>query len=226
MPLPFAAVWRAFEAWALPSACLACDAPASAGMLLCGPCRALLRPAPTTPVPALSHGGGTVHAAFVYDAGSAPLLTRYKFHDDLAAGRALAALAVPALRDAARPNALVPVPLHRRRLRQRGHDQALGLAQDWGRALGLPILVDTLRRERDTRPQTVLDAGERRRNLEGAFRMHAVCPPHVALVDDVLTTGSTARAAAEALRSAGAERVDVWVVARVPDRPNQGARLK
>lgn len=226
MPAPFAAVWRAFEAWALPATCLACDAPATSDLLLCVHCQAGLRPAPTTPAPALAGLEGSVHAAFTYDAASSPLLTRYKFHDDLPAGRALAALALPMLRDAARPQVLIPVPLHRRRLRQRGHDQALGLARDWGRALGLPILVDTLRRERDTRPQTVLDAAGRRRNLDGAFRMHAACPAHVALVDDVLTTGSTALAAAQALRAAGAERVDVWVVARAPDRPDQGARLK
>jgi ComF family protein len=214
MPTPFATVWRAFEAWALPPACLGCDAPAAPDTLLCAPCRALLRPAPATPAPAPSAIGGTVHAAFTYDAACAPLLARYKFHDDLAAGRSLAELSLPALRGVPRPEALVPVPLHRQRLRQRGHDQALGLARDWGRALRLPVLVDALRRERDTRPQTELDAGERRRNLDGAFRMHSPCPRHVAVVDDVLTTGSTAAAAVHALRAAGAERVDVWVVAR------------
>jgi ComF family protein len=226
MPAPFATVWHAFERWALPTACLGCDAPAPADTLLCAPCRALLRPAPTAPLPTLATSGGTVHAGFTYDAGTAPLLTRYKFHEDLAAGRALAALCLPSLLDAPRPEALVPVPLHRQRLRQRGHDQALGLARDWGRALGLPVLVDALRRERDTRPQTELDASERRRNLDAAFRMHRACPRHVAMVDDVLTTGSTALAAVQALRTAGAERVDVWVVARAPTPAGQAARLK
>ena len=223
---PFATVWHALEAWALPPLCLGCSAPAAADTLLCPPCAALLRPAPAGPLPALDAIGATVHAALAYDGASAPLLTRYKFHEDLAAGRALGALALPALRQAPRPQALVPVPLHRRRLRQRGHDQALGLARDWGHALGLPVLAGALRRERDTRPQTELDAGERRRNLEGAFRMHALCPPHVALVDDVLTTGSTAAAAVQALRAAGAKRVDVWVVARVPGGGDQPARAK
>lgn len=226
MPLPFAAVWHAFEAWALPTACLACDAPACAETLLCASCRAALRPAPVTPLPALHALGSALHASVLYDPASAPLLTRYKFHEDLAAGRALAALCVPGLRAAARPQALVPVPLHRRRLRQRGHDQALGLARDWGQALQVPVLVDALRRERDTRPQTALDATGRRRNLEAAFRMRGACPAHVAVVDDVLTTGSTALAAVQALRAAGAARVDVWVVARAPDRPAQAPRLK
>lgn len=217
MPAPFATVWRTFEAWALPAACLGCDAPAPADTLLCPPCRALLRPAPTAPNPALQALGTALHGAFCYDAASAPLLTRYKFHDDLAAGRALGALSLPVFRQALRPHALVPVPLHRRRLRQRGHDQALGLARDWGRALGLPVLVDALRRERDTRPQTELDAGGRARNLEAAFHARPGLPSHVALVDDVLTTGNTAAAAVRALRAAGVARVDVWVAARAPD---------
>jgi ComF family protein len=159
--------------------------------------------------------------AFRYDAASAPLLTRYKFHEDLAAGRSLAALSLPVFRDAPRPQALVPVPLHRRRLRERGHDQALGLARDWGRALGLPVLVDALHRERETRPQTELDARERHRNLEAAFRARSGLPAHVALVDDVLTTGSTAAAAVRTLQAAGVARVDVWVVAQAP-APGEG----
>ena len=221
MPAPFATVWRTFEAWALPSACLGCEAPAPADTLLCPPCRALLRPAPAAPVPALLALGAAVHVAFRYDAASAPLLTRYKFHEDLAAGRCLASLSLPTFRQAPRPQALVPVPLHRRRLRQRGHDQALGLARDWGRALGLPVLVDALHRERETRPQTELDARERHRNLEAAFRARSGLPAHVALVDDVLTTGSTAAAAVRTLQAAGVARVDVWVVAQAP-APGEG----
>jgi predicted amidophosphoribosyltransferase len=120
MPAPFATVWRTFEAWALPAACLGCEAPAAPDTPLCLPCQALLRPSPAGPVGALQALGAEVHAAFRYDDGSAPLLTRYKFHEDLAAGRAVAALALPMLRLAPRPEALVPVPLHRRRLRQRG----------------------------------------------------------------------------------------------------------
>jgi ComF family protein len=223
MRSPFATVWRAFTAWALPATCLGCEAAAEADTLLCPPCQGLLRPASRAPAPPLRGLGVDVHAAFRYDAAAAPLLTRYKFHEDLAAGRALAALALPTFRGVERPQALVPIPLHRHRLRQRGHDQALGLAQDWGRALRLPVLVDGLRRERDTRPQTELDARDRARNLDAAFQGRPGLPAHVALVDDVLTTGSTAAAAADALLTAGAARVDVWVVARAPPPGHEGA---
>jgi ComF family protein len=122
--------------------------------------------------------------------------------------------------------ALVPVPLHARRLRQRGHDQALGLARDWGRALGVPVIANALRRERDTQPQTELDGEARRRNLEGAFGMRGAAPVHVALVDDVLTTGSTLAAAVAALRAGGVRRIDAWVLARVGSAVPQPARTK
>jgi ComF family protein len=101
---------------------------------------------------------------------------------------------------------LVPIPLHRARLRQRGYDQALELAKPLARALHLPLLPDALRRVRATTPQSELDAARRKGNLRGAFTVapDARLPAHVALVDDVMTTGATLHAAARALRRAGA----------------------
>lgn len=156
-----------------------------------------------------------VRAALVYAAPVDRLLRRFKFHQDLAAGRLLAQLMVEALQQAPRPQAVVPVSLHRRRLRQRGYDQALELARPLARELGLP-LVEGLQRVRATHAQSQLDAAARRRNLRGAFVARPGLPAHVALVDDVMTTGATLRAAAMALRRAGVKRVDAWVCARVP----------
>jgi predicted amidophosphoribosyltransferase len=73
-----------------------------------------------------------------------------------------------------------------------------------------------LTRVRATRPQSELDAAARARNLRGAFEVSAGLPAHVALVDDVMTTGASLHAAARALRKAGVQRVDAWVCARVP----------
>jgi ComF family protein len=114
--------------------------------------------------------------------------------------------------------AVVPVPLHRARLRQRGYDQALELARPLARALGLPLLDHALTRTRATAPQSQLDAAQRRLNLQRAFevRGNVMLPAHVVLVDDVMTTGATLHAAAVALKRAGAQRVDAWVCARVP----------
>jgi ComF family protein len=114
---------------------------------------------------------------------------------------------------------LVPVPLHPRRLRERGFNQALLLARVLGRRRGLPVASGALVRRRATRAQPGLAAPERRRNLCDAF---AVASPatvrdrHIVLVDDVLTTGATADACARVLLAAGATRVDVYTVGRAP----------
>ncbi|MFZ2754457.1 MAG: phosphoribosyltransferase family protein, partial [Lysobacteraceae bacterium] len=122
-----------------------------------------------------------------------------------------------ALAGAARPDALIPLPLHRKRLRSRGFDQTLELAAPLARALHLPLMDGILMRMRETAPQSRLDAAARRRNLRRAFavREGIVLPTHVALVDDVMTTGATLHAAADALLRAGVTRVDAWVCARV-----------
>ena len=195
-------------------ACLRCAIPIAGSdnlnahcvELICGQC--LRRPPPQ------AHA----RAAFVYGFPLDRLLPRAKFHGDLASTRLLAALMAGALADAERPQALVPVPLHIGRLRERGYDQALELARPLAHRLGIPLRDDLLRRTRATAAQSRLDAGQRRRNLRGAFAVRERCelPAHVALVDDVMTTGATAHAAASTLLRAGVARVDVWVCARVP----------
>ena len=156
-----------------------------------------------------------VHACFTYRWPVDRLLRRFKFHQDLVAGRLFSDLMARRCAVLPRPQALVPVSLHRQRLRQRGDDQALELARPLGRALQLPCLP-LLRRVRATAPQSELDAIERQRNVRDAFVARGALPPHVALVDDVMTTGATLHAAAKALRKAGVQRVDAWVCARVP----------
>ncbi|SDZ00483.1 comF family protein [Lysobacter sp. yr284] len=111
---------------------------------------------------------------------------------------------------------LVPIPLHRARLRERGYDQSLELARPLSRRLGLALSASGLHRVRATAPQSRLDAARRRRNLRDAFAWtgNAAPPTHAILIDDVMTTGATLHAAARALRRAGAQRVDAWVCAR------------
>jgi len=190
----------------LVSACTRCALPLGLASDLCGEC---LRRSPPQ---------AATRAVFVYRPPLDRLLPRAKFHGDLAALRLLSSLMLGPLAVAERPEALVPIPLHRQRLRQRGYDQALELARPLARQLGLPLRDDVLRRVRATAAQSRLDAGARRRNLRAAFavRTGVSLPAHVALVDDVMTTGATARSAATALLRAGVRRVDVWVCARVP----------
>ncbi len=156
-------------------------------------------------------------SACVYAAPVDGLLRRFKFHQDLVAGRLLAALLQARCAGLPRPQALLPIPLHTARLRERGYDQALELAQPLARALDVPV-CHGLQRVRATAAQSELDARARRRNLRRAFAVAdpAALPAHVALIDDVMTTGATLHAAAHALRRAGVTRVDAWVVARVP----------
>jgi len=218
-----------------PTRCLACDDPGLDGLDLCTACEATLPvhrsacPACALPVPEPGQRCGpclaarpgplaSVQAPFLYAAPLDRLLPRLKFAGDLAAGRLVAQLMAERLRDAPRPQALIPVPLHRARLRRRGFDQTLEIARPLGRALGLPVLDGALVRTKLTREQSTLSAVARRRNLKDAFsaRPKLPLPAHVALIDDVMTTGATLRAAAVALRRAGVERVDAWVAARVP----------
>lgn len=225
-----------------PPRCLLCGAPGAGGRDLCAACAAALPwnrsacgrcalPLAVADGAQAPDGGrlcgrcqqappplDAARAAFLYGFPLDRLLPRLKFHQGLAAGRLLAALAAEAFAQAPRPEALVPVPLHRTRLRERGYDQALELARPLARRLDLPLRDDLLRRRKPTAPQSRLDAAARRRNLEHAFevRRHAPLPAHVALFDDVMTTGATLHAAAGALRKAGVRRVDAWVCARAP----------
>jgi ComF family protein len=113
------------------------------------------------------------------------------------------------------PEIIVPVPLHPRREAERGYNQAALLAAVVARAQGLPVALNVLRRCRDAPPQVTLSRAARLQNLAGSFTSSsAVRGCQVALLDDVMTTGATARAAAAALAAAGAERIEFWCVAR------------
>ncbi len=115
---------------------------------------------------------------------------------------------------------VVPVPLHRTRLRSRGYNQSAMLAEHVARARGWPLALAFLVRTRDTASQTALTAAARTANVADAFavaRHGAARHRDVLLVDDVWTSGATARAAAHALRLGGARAVDVLTFARVAD---------
>ncbi len=231
------------RAWALaaldlvfPALCAVCDAALDARRRdpLCGACwEAITRLAPPycarCGVPA---GAPSVcaacertppawdwaRAAAAYEGVAREAIHALKFEGRRALARPLAALVVEQCGDAvgAGVDALVPVPLDRRRARERGFNQAALVAERVGRALGVPVRPRWLARVRATTPQTDLGATERRTNVRGAFAADtAVAGRHIALVDDVLTTGATAAECARALKGAGAARVGVLAVARV-----------
>lgn len=145
------------------------------------------------------------------------LVQRLKFSGELALAPLLAGLLADrlAVRKAALPRCLLPVPLHRSRLRERGFNQATELARHLGRRLGIPVDYRLCRRHRPTEPQSLLPVRQRRGNLRNAFTVTAGVPAaHVAIIDDVMTSGHTAGELARALKRSGAERIEVWVIAR------------
>jgi len=145
------------------------------------------------------------------------LIRRFKFAEELQVGSLLSGLLAARLaeRDGDLPGVLLPVPLHPARLRNRGFNQATEIARHVGRKLQIETDYRLCRRKRNTQAQSLLSPTARRLNLRNAFAVHH--PPgalHVAIVDDVMTTGHTSNELARAVKKAGAERVEIWVIAR------------
>ncbi|MEJ2132377.1 MAG: ComF family protein [Gammaproteobacteria bacterium] len=147
------------------------------------------------------------------------MIHEFKYRGRTAHGRVLATLLARALEsryaDDTLPDVIVPVPLAWPRLMWRGYNQAGMLARWMARELRRPIAHNLVRRKRGPPPQTGLRADARMRNLRGAFGLNrAGVPRSVAIVDDVMTTGSTFRELARVLVEGGAETVHCWAVAR------------
>ncbi|MFC4258308.1 ComF family protein [Marinobacter lacisalsi] len=115
-----------------------------------------------------------------------------------------------------RPQLLVPAPMHRKRQRKRVFNQAEDIAEALSLATGIPWSAELLQRKRATPAQSGLDRRQRLSNLKGVFEVMGEVPAHVALVDDVVTTGATARTLATLLQQHGAQTVEIWALARTP----------
>ena len=160
-------------------------------------------------------------SAFQYAHPVDHLIHVLKFNRKLAIARLLGELMAQQLTKRARsissppPQLIIPVPLHAARLRERGYNQATELARPIARALNIPIDYQHCQRQRATAIQSDLPASERSRNVKGVFSVVKKLPAHhVAIVDDVMTTGATVAEFATTLRSAGVEKIEVWVCAR------------
>ena len=233
---PLQALGRLADQW-LPRGCALCDcrlAPAETG--LCAPCARDLpgAGAPRCAVCGLRQERPVARCAAclaqppawgrtIVMADYAPPLDRLvvalKFRGELAAAGPVGHLLGRTLRDCgeAPVDALIPVPLGRLRLAERGYDQAAAIARAAGRAAGVPVRSAWLTRSRETPPQSRLALAGRAQNLADAFRADAaVAGLRIALVDDVMTSGATLAAAAAALRGAGAAFVLNLVAARTP----------
>jgi ComF family protein len=158
------------------------------------------------------------HVPLRYEPPFSRLIGEFKFHHRLHLTASLSALFCATLPEwMPRPDLLLPVPLHPSRLRERGFNQSLELARRIAGELELELDWHCLRRVRATPSQSRLDRHARGRNLHSAFAADGVVKGlHIALLDDVITTGATVTAASRVLLRAGARRVDVWALARTP----------
>lgn len=189
-----------------PPACPGCELPTETSHAFCGGCSPLLEP---------TDGAAQSLGAYVYGGPLADAIRRYKYGRRAELAPALSGLLVPALgRLAGRFDAITFVPLHPRRLVERGFDQAGLLAHAVGRRLGVPVLP-LLERTRATEAQASLDRAGRGRNVRRAFRARP-CARSVLLLDDVRTTGATLAEASSALTGAGA-RVTPFALAVADD---------
>lgn len=222
--------------WVLPPACVVCGAPAGSADLCRGcladlpwnlpACARCARPLDAAALPTPTLCGACSLRLPPWDTALCPLRYRFpvdallrqvKFSRRLPPARVLGCLMAEwlAASPAETPELLLPVPLHGARLRERGFNQAVELARPIAARLRLPLDASVCRRRRATREQARLATPERRRNVAGAFEILAgLEDAHVAIVDDVITTGSTVGELTRALRAAGAARVDVWGCAR------------
>lgn len=152
---------------------------------------------------------------FCYQEPINRLIADFKYHNKLALSRVFAAQMTERLKARQLPQLLIPIPLHPRRLRERGYNQSLELAKQLSKQLVIPVRHDALTRIRDTLPQASLPFSERKKNMKQAFQINKTnIPSHIALIDDVLTTGHTTNVAAKILRKAGVNTIEVWTVAR------------
>lgn len=159
-------------------------------------------------------------AAFKYDDSLSFLIQQFKFHEHLTAGKFLSQCLWQKLKACYQgnswPEMILPVPLHKKRLQQRGFNQALELAKPIAKKIPRTVSHNNLIKNRATKAQAESSFEERKKNQRHAFSVHLPqrLPRHVAIIDDVMTTGSTVNEVATILKNNGVAQVDVWCVAR------------
>lgn len=161
-----------------------------------------------------------VYVTYAYRFPIPRLIAGLKFDGKLSHARMLSQLMLHDItnkwyRTTPLPELILPMPLHRQRLKERGFNQAVEIARPISRALKIPLDTQGIARKKATQPQSSLPAKERRQNVAHAFRAkHRYDGLHLAVVDDVMTTGQTVSALATLLKKQGAKRIDVWCAAR------------
>ncbi len=187
------------------SACYCCGRPLSVDAI-CGEC---LKHPP--------HYQRTI-SAFAYEGEVKMMLLNIKFHHGQyfikPMAEALAHRLFSAYHKESWPQCIIPVPLYAQRTRQRGFNQSVELAKIIHKKVQIPLSYNKVIRTKNTEQQTRLNVHERVNNLKNAFQSPALDYEHIAIIDDVVTTGSTVNALARTLKQRGIKKIDIWCVAR------------
>lgn len=218
--------------WRLPRICSLCDQYHDGSDAICHTCHTFFTPilsACTYCALPLPEGcfltcGQCIQKKPYFDQTIAPyafeeplrtLLHEFKYHNGLYLISCLAKLIINHLPPHAYDTeCLIPVPMHTTKLRHRGFNQAAELAKYIGKTLNIPCYLNACEKIIQTQPQAGLTAAQRHQNLSNAFQTKTLPYTHVTLIDDLLTTGSTANELAKTLKKGGVERVSVWCCAR------------
>lgn len=219
----------------LSSSCVLCDQTHRGKHAVCCDCQILLTPlGPScqycaTPVPDLSYfvcghcckrkpHFDYVYAAHRFEEPLRALLHEFKYREGLYLCSFLASLMASTLPlKATQTELLIPIPMHPKRLRLRGFNQAALLTKHLSRLLSIPYSLNTCQKIINTPPQAGLAAHQRLSNLRHAFQVAPISYQHVTLIDDLLTTGSTVGELAKQIKKQGVKQVDVWCCARAID---------
>lgn len=152
---------------------------------------------------------------YVFEEPLRSLLHQFKYHNGLYLSSFLCQLMLNALqKQTMQAQCLIPVPMHPKRLKQRGFNQAAILAKSLARKLNLPYDVTSCQKMINTAPQAGLGGEQRQKNLRGAFHCKPLSYQHVIIIDDLLTTGCTANELARTIKNTGVKQVDIWCCAR------------
>ncbi len=159
------------------------------------------------------------HSVFNYNFAIPYLISQLKFHDQILIaklfGKILCQKMLFYYRDNAQPEFIIPVPLHQKRLRQRGYNQTYEIAKFIKQNFSVKLTINACQRIKATKPQTELNKKQRHNNVINAF---SITPnfqaKHIAILDDVMTTGHTVNELSKSFIAAGVEKIDIWLVAR------------
>jgi len=193
----------------LPFTCVICQKKSDRSQDICQSCLAKL--------PFYQNDNSNTYILFRYQPPVTDWLIQLKFYRKLIYTRIIGELFANYLQQnlTELPDAIIPIPLHFSRIKQRGYNQSVEIARPISQILKRRILLDSCERRKSTSPQTTLSAAEREINLQNAFVISQdFSGQHLAVLDDVMTTGSTIQSFCQLLGKHGAKQIDVWCCAR------------